>query len=66
MDAFEACEVGVYLRVRTFRIFDLTRLMAKPKSFQSVIQGLFYADDAKFGAHTEKDTQTIMDHVLLL
>ena len=44
------------------KVFNLRRFNAKSKVFHDLIRELLYSDDADFLAHTENDTQVIVDN----
>ena len=52
----------VYIRYRLDgSLFDLRRLTAKTRSLQTLLQGVFFADDCALVAHTEQDLQRMLD-----
>lgn len=60
--AFGNCDIGISLRFRTSgKLFNLRRLDAKSKTFQTIIRELLYADDADLVAHSQEDIQRIMN-----
>ena len=60
--AFQDCDIRVYTRFRTSgKVFNLRRFNTKPKTFQSLVRELLFADDADFVANTEEDMQLIMN-----
>ena len=60
--AFQDCDIGVFIRFRTSgKVFNLRRFNTKPKTFQSLVRELLFADDADLVANTEEDMQLIMD-----
>src|SRR6266516_1596390 len=60
-DAFRNANVGIQIRLRSRKLFKLSRLRASTKVLEKLIQELLYADDCALEAHTLHDIQALTD-----
>lgn len=60
--AFKDCNAGVPIQFHTDRnLFDLRKLQAKSKVQLSVIRDLLFADDCALAAHSQQESQNLID-----